>query len=229
VTSGGQLGELADQNGDPLIVIPGGQPPRTALGYMFVPVVVACERLGLLMEQHHEQTFALLDSCISEWGIEQPFDSNPAKRLAQTLHGKLSVLYGLGSWQGLVANRWKGQINENSKNMTFANSFPELNHNEILGWVKSDGQGVAAWETVILESGDESEKMKTRAGVTGELIASKSGVHRVRAKGETLYERILSLTFMGDFVSLYLAALNGVDPENIDAINHLKSALASVV
>lgn len=228
VTSGGELARMAREDGFPVIEIPGGQPPRTALGYMLVPVVVACEKLGLLPAQPHEETYDLLEGCAREWGVDAPFDSNPAKQLAAALHGKVSVLYGLGSWQGLVANRWKGQINENAKNMTFANAFPELNHNEILGWVAADRQGVGKWVAVVLEDGSESEKMKARARVTSKLIEGVAELHTVRALGETFYERVMSLTYFGDFVSLYLAALNGVDPENIDSINILKAELSKV-
>lgn len=228
VTSGGKLAELAKENGDDLILIPGGQPPRTALGFMLIPVVDACVRLGLLPAQEFERAFSLLDSNCSEWGVSNAFETNDAKQLAEFLYGSVSVLYGVGPWQGLVANRWKGQINENAKNMTFANTFPELNHNEILGWAKCETQLVPKWTAIYLQDGSESEKMKARARVTSEVIASAAEVRTATAKGGSLFEKILSLTYMGDFVSLYLAALNGVDPENIDAINLLKSELAQV-
>jgi glucose/mannose-6-phosphate isomerase len=138
------------------------------------------------------------------------------------------VLYGLGAWQATVANRWKGQINENAKVMTFANAFPELCHNEILGWVRAGEQGVAEWVGVVLQDGTESAKMKKRAEVTERLVREVATFHRVSAVGGSLLERMLSLVLYGDFVSLYLAALNGVDPENIDSINVLKSELATV-
>lgn len=228
VASGGKLAELAAGDGTPVVRIPGGQPPRTALGFMLIPVVHACVAMGLLPTQDFDNAFDLLDRCVADWGVDVPFESNAAKRLAQELQGSVSVLYGLGGWQALVANRWKGQINENAKNMTFANAFPELNHNEILGWVKADEQGVDRWAAVVLEDGSESAKMQTRRDLTAKLIGAVAKTHRVQARGTTLLERMLSLTLFGDFVSLYLAALNGVDPENIDSINTLKGALATV-
>jgi glucose/mannose-6-phosphate isomerase len=228
VTSGGKLADQSEEAGYPVYRIPGGQPPRTALGYMLIPVLVACEKLGLLKAMDYDRAFSLLDECVRGWGPDAPLSSNPAKQLAAELHGGVAILYGLGSWQSLVANRWKGQINENSKNMAFANAFPELNHNEILGWVKAHEQGVSKWSVVVLEDGSESAKMQARARVTAELIGDTAKVHRVKAQGEALLERILSLALFGDFVSLYLAALNGVDPENIDWINVLKSELSKI-
>lgn len=228
VTSGGQLEALAGADGNPCVIIPSGQPPRTALGYMMMPVLEICERLGFVPPQPFGEAIETLRKGRESWNVEREFSENEAKSLAQVLHGNVSVLYGLGSWQGLVAYRWKGQICENSKNLTFSHAFPELNHNEVLGWVKADSQGVAKWIAIILEDDSPSPKMAERARVTSELISGVADVYRARAVGSTLLARILSLTYMGDFVSLYLAALNGVDPENIDSINVLKSALSKI-
>ena len=228
VTSGGKLAELARADGFPVIIIPGGQPPRTALGFMLIPVLVACEKLGLIPAQDYEGLIKLLEECANAYRVEEPEVTNLSKKIALHLKGNLGTIYGLGSWQGIVANRWKGQINENSKNMIFANAFPELNHNEILGWVKADEQGVKKWLTLVLQDGTESPKMKARAEVTAGLIASVTDFHTINAPGRTLIEKMLGLAFLGDFVSLYLAALNDVDPENIDHINTLKSKLAGV-
>jgi glucose/mannose-6-phosphate isomerase len=228
VTSGGKLAELARSDGFSVIQIPAGQPPRTALGFLLIPVVSLCVRLSLLPEQDFEAAFARIDATVQEQTVEVPVGSNPSKALAIALHGKLSVLYGLGSYPAIVANRWKGQINENAKNMTFANAFPELNHNEILGWVKANEQGVQNWIGVILQDGSESPQLKKRAEVTQRLVGQTAKFVTVTATGPNLLAKMLDLTLFGDFVSLYLAALNGVDPENIDSINILKSELAQL-
>lgn len=228
VTSGGALAESAQADGFPLVRIPGGQPPRTALGYLCLPVVHTLERFGLLPAQDYGSLLALLDECVSRWRVEVAATDNPAKRLAKRLHGRLAVLYGLGAWQGAVASRWKGQINENAKAMTFFHTYPELCHNEVLGWVKADAQGVASWMTVVLEDGTESAKMRKRAEVVERLTGNVSETVRAQALGETLIEKAMSLTLLGDFVSLYMAALNDVDPENIDSINVLKAELAMI-
>lgn len=228
VTSGGKLAELAKADGFPVIIIPGGQPPRTALGFMLIPVIVACEKLGLIPAQDYEGLIKLLEECVQAYRVEEPEITNMTKKLAIHLHGNLGTVYGLGSWQGIVANRWKGQINENSKNMIFANTFPELNHNEILGWVKAHEQGVNKWLTLVLRDGTESAKMAKRAEVTAELIKNVTEFHYVNAPGKSLLEKMLGLALIGDFVSLYLAALNDVDPENIDHINTLKSELGKI-
>jgi glucose/mannose-6-phosphate isomerase len=228
VTGGGKLAEMARADGFSVIQIPGSQPPRTALGFMTIPVIACCEKFGLLPAQGMDGAFALLDAGHAKWGKDVPFDKNPAKQLAAELHGKVAVLYGLGSWQGVVANRWKGQINENAKNLAFPNVYPELDHNEILGWVGAGRQGVAQWVGVVLEDGSESPKMKARARVTEELVGDAAKFFHVKAEGDTLLQKLLSFAYFGDFLSLYLAALNEVDPMNMDAIEGLKAELARI-
>lgn len=227
VTSGGRLAELAKADGNCMILIPGGQPPRTAMGYMLIPVLVAAQRLKLIQEQDFEATFSLLERMALEWTVEGAA-SDMTKQLAEAMHGKLAVIYGLGSWQGVVATRWKGQINENSKNLAFPNVFPELNHNEVLGWVRAAEQGVSKWVAIILEDGTETAKMKARAAITERLAGSVAEFHHVKTEGNGLLEKMLSLAFFGDFVSIYLAALNGVDPENMDWLIQMKEELSGI-
>jgi glucose/mannose-6-phosphate isomerase len=228
VTSGGEVAAICGKHDFPIIRVPSGLPPRMSLGYLFVPLVVIAVSAGYLPEQDMEVTFAELDSCIERWGPSRPATTNAAKTLAGYLFGRVPLVYGLGSWQGVVASRWKGQINENAKVMCFAHTFPELNHNEIMGWTLAERQNVAHWATIFLESGDESVRMQTRAKVTRDLIREKSETFTIGAHGETLLSQMLTLAFCGDFVSLYLAALNGVDPENIDSINTLKKTLSEL-
>ncbi len=226
VTSGGELGRLAHADGYPVVTIPGGQPPRTAMGFMMVPAIVATTRLGLLAPQDIAGAAAHMDSLLPSWRAESATAGNEAKQLAAELHGALGVLYGLGQWESVVAGRWKGQINENAKQHVFAHALPEMNHNEILGWEGAGRVSVGKWVTLLLEDGSESDRMQLRAEVTLGLVKKTATVRRVRASGPTLLARMLSLALLGDFVSLYLAALNGEDPYTIASIDLIKERLS---
>lgn len=228
VGSGGQLAERCHRDGHVHIEVPGGQPPRTALGYMFVPLVVACQALGLIPKQDFIGAFDALREVKAENGYDVPESRNPAKQLASVLHGAFPVLYGASDWTFSVAQRWRGQINENAKSMAMTHVYPELCHNEILGWEGSGTQGVARWETVLLSGGDESERIRTRIGITEKLIGQVTRFHHVEAKGQSTLARILSLAHFGDWLSLYLAALAERDPGQMVAIDRLKEELAKI-
>ncbi len=225
VSSGGELAQRAERDGVPLVRIPGGQPPRTALGFMLVPVLVVAERLDLVAAQDVSAAANAAEQTQAAWRDDVATERNVAKQLAGALHGAVGTLYGLEGWAGVVANRWKGQINENAKQHVFAQVFPELNHNEILAWEGARDQGVTRWVTLFLGAGAETPRAKLRAQVTERLITSSTEVHWVQAPGATLLARMLTLAALGDFVSLYLAALRGVDPYTIRSIDEIKAEL----
>ncbi|MDX2064566.1 MAG: bifunctional phosphoglucose/phosphomannose isomerase [Fimbriimonadaceae bacterium] len=226
VSSGGQATEWANRHGHPVITVPGGQPPRSALGYMMVPVIVACVALGLLPAQPFDAAFAGLDRVSAALGLtgDDPF----ARELAGAMHGRIGLAYGLGGYRSAIANRWRCQFNENAKYLLFVNGYPELCHNEIMGWVAANLQA-DRYAGVLLTDGQEPLRMKVRAEVTEQVIGTELvPFTRAEAIGDTLLERMLSLTYIGDWVSIYLARLNGVDPTQIANIDTLKDALAKL-
>jgi glucose/mannose-6-phosphate isomerase len=58
-------------------------------------------------------------------------------------------------------------------------------------------------------------------------MSRKTRVEQVRDEGPTLLSRMLGLLFLGDYVSLYLAALRRVDPLVLKPIQALKAKLAA--
>lgn len=64
----------------------------------------------------------------------EPTKANPAYNLAKSLHNRLPVIYGAYERTDAVALRWRGQIQENAKQLAFSHLLPEMNHNEINGW-----------------------------------------------------------------------------------------------
>jgi glucose/mannose-6-phosphate isomerase len=116
-----------------------------------------------------------------------------------------------------VAYRWKCQVNENANRAAFWSELPELDHNEIEGW--RDHSTLAP---VFLEDTDQADRIRRRFDLTAEIIG---GAHRVRARGESRVERLMSLVLLGDLVSLYLAVLDGTDPVAIPALQRLKAEL----
>ncbi|QYK54651.1 MAG: bifunctional phosphoglucose/phosphomannose isomerase [Fimbriimonadaceae bacterium] len=228
VSSGGEITARAKADGFPVVTVPGGQPPRTAMGYMFMPLVVASEQLGLIPRQDYDDAFSALESVAQECGFDSVEESNPAKQLAQVMTGKFATLYGEGSWQFAITQRWRGQINENAKEMVLTHVFPELCHNEILGWEGSDKQGVEKWVSVLLAGGSEPERIKKRIDITCQLIGDATAFHTVTAHGKGTLAKMLSLAHFGDWLSLYLAALAGRDPGQMIAIDRLKEELSRI-
>jgi glucose/mannose-6-phosphate isomerase len=163
------------------------------------------------------------EQLVAEWGPDAPEDSL-AKEIARGLLGTTPVIAGAGLTTA-IAYRWKTQINENAKQPAFYNELPELDHNELAGWEGAKEMG--RFSAVFLDDSDAHPRVKERMDLTERLIAGNAAASfRLETRGQTAIERVISLVLLGDLVSIYLAALRGVDPGPVKAIDELKSALA---
>jgi glucose/mannose-6-phosphate isomerase len=226
VTSGGRLAEIAERRGSTLR-IPDGRSPRASLGYLMVPALAALERWGLAgpWGDEVEGAASVLEEVASGASPEIPTPQNPAKRLAEHLLGRVPAVYAACPDVEPAARRWKCQFNENSKTLATWNVFPELAHNETVGW-EAPPEVAAMFAVVVLLAGDEPERLLRQVRLARDLVFRPGGgIHDVRGRGPGRLARLLSLVLLGDLTSVYLAYLRGVDPTPTRAIEALKRGL----
>jgi glucose/mannose-6-phosphate isomerase len=134
ITKGGKLKVLANKYRVPSFIFQCDSQPRGAFPYLFILLLGIFQKLGHLEVSNSamENCLGILDAAIAKYGPESSLFGNPAKIMAEKLHGKIPVVLATEKLAG-VASRWKNQFNENSKNLSFTDFFPELNHNLILG------------------------------------------------------------------------------------------------
>jgi glucose/mannose-6-phosphate isomerase len=224
VTSGGELAELARADGVPVVPVAGGFQPRAAVAYMTVAALQVAALCGVGPGMNSELDVAAdhLEELVIEWGPEGPPDGL-AKRLARSLQGTVPIVAG-ADLTTPIAYRWKTQLNENAKVPAYALEFPELDHNEIVGW--GSAAEFARFSAIFLDDCDTHPRVKERIELTSQLIAPGAvGVHRVESRGQTSVERVFSLVLLGDLISIYLAVLRGVDPEQVEVLDRLKQEL----
>lgn len=228
ITTGGKLREMADRDNVPVITIPGGISPRAATGYLFIPTVVVLQRLGLIPEVTSEIRDAIsqLRTVRETLKPEVPVETNLAKKIALRLKGKIPVIYGSTGNTEVVATRWKGQINENAKAAAYWNVFPEMNHNEVVGF-ENPAPLLKDIEVIILRDEQDHPQVQKRMEISKTIMGSAvAGITEVWSSGSSNLSRTLSLTYTGDFVSVYLATLYGIDPTPVMMIDLLKGKLA---
>lgn len=226
ICSGGALETIYKEYGLPVISIPKGLQPRAAAGYLAIPIMIALERLGLYqgMEIRVRNIIRTLRESLHRYGSMIPYKDNPAKKMAAKLFNKTAVIYGTNNAMSTAAYRWKCQINENAKVPAFFHTIPEMNHNEIVGW--RDSAGGNNYEILILDDSGIGSRNYLRVKTTAELIENDvSGVHIISAGEGSLDSRLFRTIFLGDFISVYLAILNGVDPSPVERIARLKVKL----
>ncbi len=225
VTTGGRLAEMARADGVPVIPLPAGFQPRAAVAYMTVAAleVAALSGAGPRLTSEIDVAASHSEQLVADWGPDAAEDSL-AKEVARGLYASTPVVAGAGL-TAPIAYRWKTQINENAKQPCFAHELPELDHNEIAGW--EGAQELGRFSAVFLDDSDAHPRVKERMDLTERAIAPSSAASfRLQTRGQTAIDRVISLVLLGDLVSIYLAALRGVDPGPVTVIDELKAALA---
>jgi len=229
ITTGGEIGAFAQREGLPLITLPRhdpNMPPRSALGYSLLPLVMAFASLGLYPGASGElrETLALLKSLCAQLHPDVPTAKNQAKRLALALFGKIPVVQGTNGIMAAAAYRWRTQLNENSKVLAISSEYAELDHNEVVGWELPRALG-RRFEVIALTRPGDHPHTRERITITTGMVARKTKIHVLQAEGKSLLAQLLWAVCLGDFVSIYLAFLNRVDPASMDNINELKKRL----
>jgi glucose/mannose-6-phosphate isomerase len=218
VTSGGAIQQMAKENNFNCIIIPGGQPPRSCIGFALVQLIKIVQQLGFVKTDLLNQinlSIKLLDT-------EKDSIKSTATTIAQRLHNKIAVLYSLGTCEGTVV-RFRQQINENSKMLCWHHTLPEMNHNELVGWVeKNNSLAVVTFRTSF-----DFERTVKRYEICKPLFEEySSSVTDIFAKGNSKLEQFMYLINIGDWISCYLADLKEVDPVEVNIITKLKNELA---
>lgn len=227
IAAGGKLAERAKKAGYPLFAVPGGIQPRMSSFYFLSGVVQLLEPLGLIPQGSLAELRAAgiwVGKHTDQWLATVPTAKNPAKLLALELMGKSIVVYS-GPKLFPAANKWKICMNENAKNVAWCNQLPEFNHNEFVGW--SSHPFSKPYAVVELRSKLEHPRVQKRFVITERLLSGKRPAPEVvEVEGATLIQQLLWAANFGDFTSLYLALLNGLDPTPVVLVEKLKTELA---
>jgi len=219
ISTGGKLLEFAEKLNVPNVTIPSGMPPRAALPYLFLPLPIILEKIGLVsnIDAEVSEAINILKHVSSENSPETSISDNFSKKLASNIRGTVPVVYGFGIYRA-VAQRFKQQFNENSKVPSKWEFFPELNHNEVVGW-EAEKELAKHFSVILIRDRDEPDEIRQRIEATKELVGEKSvKVFEVWGMGKSSLAKMLSTICVGDFTSVYLAVLRGIDPTPVKTI-----------
>ncbi len=225
VTAGGELGALAPTWQAPHVPLPTDIPqPRAALGALSVPLILLLEKVGLFPGASGWVDAAVEQLTVRRAALEA---GDAAQQIARTIDGTIPLIFGAGPLGGVAAARWKAQVNENAKAPAFTGTYPELCHNEIVGWGQHGDVTRQVFTLVELRHDEEHPQELRRFELVRDLMAEVvHDVVEVRAVGEGPLAQLFDLTLMGDHVSLHMAVQAGIDPGPIPVLDDLKRALA---
>jgi glucose/mannose-6-phosphate isomerase len=231
ITSGGDLLKYSIEKGVPLLKLPPGLPPRAAIGYLFTAILRIASRSSIFRVDEQELQIAVARArrLVDKYSIESNASRNDALNLARKLYGKIAFIYcGDGLMRG-ISYRWRCQFNENAKTMAFDNNFPELGHNEIMGW-KCPEKFRENFFLILLRDTDDHPRIKKRMEVTYQMLKPLAGAATIiescdKGEEQSRLSRLFSMLMLGDFTSVYLAVEYGNDPTPVEMIEDVKEKL----
>ena len=223
LTSGGKLGAMASEHGWPVLTVPGGHPPRSQFGWAVTGLLHHFAALGHAPADNRD-VLADIETAAEALRTDGDAIVKLADRWADLLAQKTPMLYGDAALEPVLI-RWRQQLNENAKRLCNHHVFPEMNHNELVGWESGD-DGIAA---LFLHTAEDHPRTAERMRLCKEIFRdSGAAVEEVHAVGATRLQRWMHLVHLGDWLSLLMAEKTGVDPVDIRHIDYLKGELAKM-
>lgn len=219
LSSGGKIEAMCKEHSIPHIKLPLPTPdfqPRIGTGYFFSTLFQVLVNQGLVPDMTGELLAEAASLKESLPAIEEA-----GKALSKKLAGKTPVIYASPKYKS-VAMVWKIKLNENAKTPAFWNFFPELNHNEMVGFTLPQAKFVI----IMLRDPNDHPKNLKRFEVTANLLRAKGvDVEILDMAGKSVYTKIFMSILLSDFASYYLALEYGQDPTPVDMVEELKKLL----
>ncbi len=222
-STGGRVEEICTNFGFPHIKLLKGFHPRFALYLILFTLIKIFSKINLIKDQAEllNNSIALIQSK----GEEYVKDNSLPEIIAKDIVGFIPIIYATSDFNNSVGSRLKGQFNENSKLHAFVNFFPEMNHNEIIGW-ETYSENLAKFKIIFLTDKNMNSRVKKRFEIFEELVNKNVEVIKLESNEKDFKLRLLDLIYLGDWLTYYLAIYRKQDPAEIDNINYLKNALS---
>ena len=221
ISTGGYLLKDAMKNNFLTIKMPKGIQPRAAFGYSSTLLLLSLVKMNILKSDYLNQLEGSVEALrIISNNLSNLTKDNLAVKLAYQIKDKLPIIYGT-PLTNIVSVRFRGQLAENSKILSFHNVYPELNHNEIEGFIKLNADFIL----ISIKDLDDNTSILKRMNYTSDILSNVKEKFEYEEKGDNYLERLYkSITFF-DWVSFYLSILNQVDPSPVNNIMKLKKTM----
>jgi len=234
VTTGGKLKDKATYNKNiKLIEYEVDIISRMAVGYIYVFMVNILNRAGAVDICSDKKDCLLgidwdkVENAIFEFSKELSPDiktyKNIAKKTAINLFGNIPVIYGSNRLTETVSFRLKSQICLNSNNFAHFNTLPQLDHDEIAVWEMKSELRNKFFVIFITDKDSKRDTIRRVEILKGILIEKGINFEEIILEGSNDAVKVFSGIFLADWISVYLAVLNKVDPTSSKLLDLMKT------
>lgn len=221
IATGGKFEEISKTNKVPFVKIPSGIQPRSATGYLFGALVKVLVNSAIIKDISYDILNAVQDLKETNAELEKE-----GKKIAKKLAKKIPIVYSSDKFN-VLAHILKIKFNENSKIPAFWNVFPELNHNEMVGYTGIKKLGAKNFAVVMLRDQSDHQRTQKRMKLTANLI-KKQGVkvETIDIKEGSMLFKVFSTLLLGDWISYFVAIDQKIDPSPVNAVEDFKKQMA---
>jgi len=203
ISSGGKLIEISKEKNLPYILLPNTiNMPRLAIGFS----------LKAILKIINKKVSIKIDNLKAE---------KEGKKIAEKIYKTIPIIYSSEKNKS-VANIWKINFNENSKNPSFCNYFPELNHNEMAGFLNSK----KTFSILMLEDELDHPKIKIRMNAFREIYKDSFEILTIKNEEKDIWNKYFYLILLSNWTSYYLALKNKVKLEDMEMIERFKKMIS---
>lgn len=200
--------------------------PRLGIGYSVFGLAALMSKAGVFKFDFSkaEEISKKLDQWSKKLRAYVPAKSNPAKKLALEIYGKIPVFIGSEHLTGNL-HAMRNQINETSKLFATYLTLPDMNHHALEG-LQHPNHIQDDLVFVFFDSIQYNHRIQKRSRLTRE-VAEKNHIKTVQYKvraGDRLLES-LEVLQLGTWLSFYLSVLYDTNPQVIPWVDWFKKKL----
>ena len=218
-SSGGRLQEYCSKNGIEYRFIEKLHSPRTSFArYLYAMLKIL--QPAIPIEKHDiNESLAELRNLKKSISSSNLTNTNISMNLAESISGIPVIYYPAGLRAAAI--RFKNSLNENAKCHAMVEDVIESGHNNIVSWERSSNVN-----PILLEGHDDHIHTKERWQIMKDYFA-KNGIdyQEVRSPAGSILTKLISMIYMLDYSSIYLALLSKIDPSPTKSIDFIKERL----
>ena len=218
-SSGGKMVNYCKENEIKYQKIPMIHSPRSSFPSFLYSMLKILQSIIPIPTNHVSESIKELQKLRDKISSKNLSDNNPALDLAEWISGIPLIYYPAGLQAAAV--RFKNSLQENAKTHAITEDIVESCHNGIVSWERPTNV-----VPILIQGEGDFFKTKERWKIVKELFNEENVEYKEIFSGRgSILTKLMRLTYLLDYTSIYRAVLTEIDPTPVNSINFIKNKL----